>query len=1434
MNRKVRKYLSFLMALALVLTSVVWPQTEQSAKAAEGRDVSPEDAVAILDESGNLGHETIQEFSLKDLQVADAGLTYEKVKNTKVKVYIHVTQSYEYSYLKVRCGDIVTNSFSNKELVGPLCTKKSGSNSPFILHLGYGTDAASGAGIGGYGSGLGEKGSGNYLFADAGINKAAIASQAGIRLTRRTNDVEAYIIGIEFGSEASFSLSAPDADGNVTITKGFDAAAANVESHELDRTDLNPAEAADALKDVIKEAKKYTKDSLLDEAVWNSLQKTIADAEAIAGEEGADVNRIQDLKELLEAEMKKADADIERKVTREGFLSSINYCKSLKAENYSAESFAKLAPAIEAAEAAYNKTDDTRLGYKEKRDALEAVRVALVPKVSTAESNPRDFRILSKAQVVEEMGSGINLGNTMDGGLYDVTETSWQAYKTTKEYIKALHDAGYNTVRIPVTWGKWIKEDYTIDESWIGRVQEIVDYCVDQDMYAIVNIHHDGAANHDDRGNNPECWLNTYEQDIEKVYQKYEGVWKTIAERFKDYDEHLIFESMNEVTDSHGKQTNEDTAVLNALNQLFVNTVRATGSNNLKRWLGITGRFATYSTGTVLPEDTLADKGEVGTTRMMFSVHIYKSNTATSWSLSNLKDWQGSLSSSTNNVKKLDPEMPLYVGEYGVRTQALKGSATGYNNTERALNYEFCTAVSAFYGAVPIVWDQGTGNYSGVKTETGLFTDWNRPALKPVYDNVVWATIRGSLESGRSTDLNELMETIYKSYGHAKTTDVGISTDPEITPATEITVTTEEGVPAENLISLKEGERINLKAVADSSRDIVLWSTDNDAVATVYNGRIHAKGAGNTTVYAKTQQSDVVKEFNIVVQSGQIIESDEIILAETEYTVEEGKTAEIDVKLKSSDSKQGLSFASSNEEVMTVNKDGVVTAKAQGTAYVIISSNTGVAEIVKITVPKNTLHESVSLALMVYKNGAGYPGDPITISKDGQYTVTWDLAKNKPDTVDKFELKDLVSVYVYDQNASAMVVKEAQIRYDEFKVDDTALTITKGDFKSALKASGEFDTNDPVNGWDGSAVKEVAVSGEHTVSFTTVPNPTKLSLTFTIQGLKFGEISTLKKNEATEMKSAIDTTVAIENPGDKAELDVQLTPADTDSLVTFFAKNPSVISVKNQALPVDETGHVKTEITALSGGTTQVVGITENGLMVEYTVTVAGTGPIPPSAEPTSEPSEQPSTPPSEKPSEKPSEPPIEPTAPVTPPDTQPTAPPPAGTVVPQPTQTAVTVPATTPAITSDKDSNTPKNQTVDGAKYSIVSASAKTVEYKGPTSKSKKSVTIPATVKVKIKGKKTKCKVVSVAKNAFKNNTKVQKITVGKNVKEIKANAFSGCKNLKSIVIKSIVLKKVGKNALKGVSAKCKIVVPKKKRKAYTKLFKGKGQAATVKVVTA
>ena len=1499
-----RRVMAVALALAMVITGNTGPGWSlKRASAAEAQEPSEKDVTIYEDEAKTkIGHETLEEISLEQIAKQVPGITHATVASKNVTVYIKVTKVGRYSRLKIRGGNIEADSFSNKELIGRFNTTYSSKNSPHYLHLGYRTEQ-------GYGSGVGEQGSGIYKFADCGLSKGQTDAGTGVRLTRMTNDVDAYIVGLVFAAGRSVTVSKPDSEGNVTFTDGYKVPS-DLESWDLDSTDVTDEEykqeCIESLQSDIKAAQAIDRSDCPDEQTYQDIQDAIADAQAAIDDESstyediqqaqkdlaatlvpiqnvikakkavsdaltslesvigtaeavqekdcADQESYEDLqtslaaaKEVAQGDYKSGDVDelnqFAAKINaakedlntamaaatsslRVGLKASIAYCESLKAEDYTEKSFEPLADAIAAAKASYADKTLGNKGYKAARDKLELVRTRLAGKVSTDASNPKTFRTLTKDQVVKEMGAGINLGNTMDGGLYEVTETSWQAYKTTKEYIKALHDAGYNTVRIPVTWGQWIKSDYSIDEKWIGRVQEIVDYCVDQDMYAIINIHHDGAANHDDRGNNtPACWLDTYQSNIETVYQKYEGVWKTIAERFKDYDEHLIFESMNEVTDAHGTATNEDTDVLNCLNQLFVNTVRATGSNNTKRWLGITGRFATFSAGTTMPQDTLADQGTVGTTRLMFGVHIYKDNGSVRWSLSQLKTWQSSLSSTINNVKNLDPNMPVYVGEYGVRQQKQSGSATGYNDVERALNSEFCNATARFYGAVPVVWDQGDGDYSTTKTNTGLFNYWNRPSLAPVYKSTIDGMIRGTFydEVASGESLADMYNRIYCSYGHKTTSDNSVSTEPTVTKITKI--------QADDTVTMSAGDykTLNIKTTPENSNDVVLWSTSNDSVATVYNGMIHAKNPGIAVVDVYSQSGSVTKSIHVIVSGKVVATHDEILVENTNLTVEQGKTASAGATLKSTGTAEGLSYISANPTVATVDADGTIKGIEEGTTYVIVTSATGQSKMIEVKVPQSDLYTKVNVGLYVYKDGAAYGGTPVTIKEDGQYTVTWDLSKNAPDK--NFTLSDLTAVYVYDTNAAARVVKKAQIRYDKFVVDGQELKITKSSFKSALKASGQFDTNDPINGWDGSCVEGVTVnSGTHTCSFN-AGNPTTMTLTFTIQNLTFKTPATVQKNPAQDLKVIGDSKIALGKVGDFTDLKLQMTPADADSNVTFMSSDPLVAAVDSKALTPDENGVVSAQVVGLSEGTATIVAVSDNGLKLVYGIAVGkdaaeieikdpigyiGTllnseNPAGPTETPVVEPTEAPTEAPSEAPTEVPTQEPV--------PTLAPTDAPAAPTLNPVPGSPVTPPVVTGPAVTTLK-------------KGDVFTAGC--FVYKVTAEAGKKTGTVSLTG-LSVSGKKAKYlsvpqsiagadgntyRVTTIGKNAFR-SAKIKGIYLNKYITKIPSGAFAKCKKLKAITFQA-KLKKVTKGAFKGCTKKIK--VSGKSRKANIKLLKKSG----------
>lgn len=161
----------------------------------------------------------------------------------------------------------------------------------------------------------------------------------------------------------------------------------------------------------------------------------------------------------------------------------------------------------------------------------------------------------------------------------------------------------------------------------------------------------------------------------------------------------------------------------------------------------------------------------------------------------------------------------------------------------------------------------------------------------------------------------------------------------------------------------------------------------------------------------------------------------------------------------------------------------------------------------------------VELALNIYYNDAdsGYydneAGESIIVSENGQYTLSFDCANNLSDKAKNAgvnSLKNLTAIYILDMGSTKgeqSKITACNIKYDSVVVNDTELTIVNKDAKSALKSNGIFDTNDPINAWDGSAVEEVASTSEHVANFTTVDNPTKISVTFTLSDISWESIA---------------------------------------------------------------------------------------------------------------------------------------------------------------------------------------------------------------------------------------------------------------------------------------------------------------------------------------
>ena len=324
------------------------------------------------------------------------------------------------------------------------------------------------------------------------------------------------------------------------------------------------------------------------------------------------------------------------------------------------------------------------------------------------------MRNITSQQLVEDMTFGWNLGNTLDVCQADrdgdgkinehveagekVDETLWGNPKATKELFTSLKKNGVNAVRIPVTWRDHMDSNGNIDREWMDRVQQVVDYAYSQEMYVIINVHHDG-------GGDPKfgAWIiEESQKDYNTFLKKYKNIWKQIAERFKNYSDYLIFESMNEVgfDTLYNKNKADAYNLINKINQDFVDIIRATGGNNAKRHLLIAGYYTdierTCNSLYKMPDDKAG--------RCILSVHYY-----TPWDFCtcDIKHTWGTnsevrqMETLIGKMKKnfVDKGIPVIIGEY---------AASGSDLSSCIFFIEKLNKLCSDYGIATFIWDSGS------------------------------------------------------------------------------------------------------------------------------------------------------------------------------------------------------------------------------------------------------------------------------------------------------------------------------------------------------------------------------------------------------------------------------------------------------------------------------------------------------------------------------------------------------------------------------------------------------------------------------------------------------------------------------------------------------------------------------------------------------
>ena len=303
------------------------------------------------------------------------------------------------------------------------------------------------------------------------------------------------------------------------------------------------------------------------------------------------------------------------------------------------------------------------------------------------------MRNITAMEAVSEMKIGWNLGNSFDAPR---GETTWNNPKTTKKMIDDIAAAGFKTMRLPVSWHVFAKgENFEIDSDYINRVEEVANYALDNGMYVIINSHHD---NH--------MYYPSFEHEKQSKHF-IECIWRQIAEHFKNYDEHLIFESLNEprmsgTTFEWTGGSDEGREVINRINKVFYDTVRATGGNNKDRILYIPSHAAAL--GGLLKDFRLpANDGKI-----ILSVHCYNPNpfalnkipqrVTDKWDASNPDDTReidAHIIKPTEKWTSLG--VPVVMGEFG---------ASHRNNTpERAEWARYVVKTAKAHGMVCIWWD---------------------------------------------------------------------------------------------------------------------------------------------------------------------------------------------------------------------------------------------------------------------------------------------------------------------------------------------------------------------------------------------------------------------------------------------------------------------------------------------------------------------------------------------------------------------------------------------------------------------------------------------------------------------------------------------------------------------------------------------------------
>jgi endoglucanase len=364
-------------------------------------------------------------------------------------------------------------------------------------------------------------------------------------------------------------------------------------------------------------------------------------------------------------------------------------------------------------------------------------------------------------QVASQMKVGWNLGNTLEA---ICGENAWGNPNATQTLINSVKAAGFNTVRVPVAWDCHTTNG-VIDPNWLARVKTVVDYCITNNMYVIINIHWDGG------------WLDSHinSQDQASVNAKQKNYWTQIANYFKNYNERLLFAGSNEPPADDATKM----SILLSYHQTFINAVRATGGNNSSRTLIVQGPGTditnTNNLMNTMPTDQIAN-------RLMVEVHYYTpwgfcgQTQDESWG-SMFYYWgngnHSTIESSRNSTwgeeseverllglmktKFVDKGYPVLIGEFGAIKRDNPADMAKHVASRQSFN-KYLVSSAKSKGMVPVYWDNGAADFGLFNRSTGATVDQGvvNAIMQGAGGTITYKTIKN-----RATNL--LIDGMYRS-----------------------------------------------------------------------------------------------------------------------------------------------------------------------------------------------------------------------------------------------------------------------------------------------------------------------------------------------------------------------------------------------------------------------------------------------------------------------------------------------------------------------------------------------------------------------------------------------------------------------------------------------------------------------------------------------